>query len=99
MLQRFKIIVETSNSAQLSNMQTNRLTATQITALSFAIISAGYIGYLNSKPKLTPHEARTHEVILNTHQAANRALLFPALPPIKQKTKKRKLKAKSKEKQ
>lgn len=80
-------------------MQTNRLTVTQLAALSLAIISAGYIGYLNSKPELTPHETRTHAVILNTHQAANRALLFPALLPIKQRTKRRKLKARSKEEQ
>ena len=61
-------------------MKNNTLTAAQIGAI--ALLSGGYITYLNSKPELTPHEARTHEVILNLSEAAARAIFIPTLPPV-----------------
>ncbi len=99
MAQQFERIVKTSNSRSMLNMKTNRLTTTtQIAAISFALTSAIYIGHLNRKTQLTPHQARTHQVLLDTYKAASRALLFPALPPAappSRKSKQRKLSSKS----
>ena len=68
-------------------MKNNTLTAAQIGAIALALLSGGYITYLNSKPELTPHEARTHEVILNLSEAAARTVFIPALPPLGKKAK------------
>ncbi len=78
-------------------MDTNRLSLAQIVALTLSLTSSCYISYLNTKPQLTFHEARTHEVMLSTYEAASRALIFPGLLSSKPGTKKPKPKLRGKE--
>lgn len=78
-------------------MERLQLTFTQLTLLVFAIFTCGYVSYLENQTELTPSETQIHKVMVNTHDAASRAILLPSLASSTKNKKKRKRDAKKRE--